>query len=504
MNKTYRIAIGSILTESNHFVNTFTDLGAFERNELLRGEQVLAKTGGVVGGMLHILRERGATIRPLIVASAYPGGPLTSACYHRLKTELLDSLKTALPVDGVLLALHGSASAVDAGDLEGDLLQAVREVVGPMIPLVGTLDLHAHVTERMIRYADALLGWETYPHRDTYTTGERGARMLVDMLDGKVKPTMAMAKVPVIVGGVNGHTEGDGPFADIMRFTKSHEGKDGILSTSAFLVHAYLDLPDMGGGGLVITDNDTEKARALALEIARRYWDRRFDLDPQVHSPADAIRRGAAIDGGPVLLVETADCCGGGAAGDSVATLRALLEANVSGRSLVPVVDPEAAAHCHRAGLNAELTLTLGHKLDPTWGRPITVTGKVARLSDGRFRYSGGIWEGLDGEMGPSAVLQVGYVQVLVTTYATYDWADEQFRSMQMETHNAKFIVVKNPMNYRLGYAGLMKGAFILDTPGPTPPILHHVRYRNLRRPSYPVDREIPELTPTVMVHDVR
>jgi microcystin degradation protein MlrC len=315
------------------------------------------------------------------------------------------------------------------------------------------------------------------------------------MLHGEVRPTMALAKVPVIVGGVRGNTEGDGPFADIMRFAKSHEGCDGVLSTSVFLVTPYLDEPDMGGGGLVITDNDPEKAKTLAVEIAMRYWKRRFDFDPPVFAPLEAISRGLEIQGGPVLLVETADCCGGGAAGDSVASLRSLLEAKVTDRALVPVVDPEAAAECHRAGVGARLTSRLGHKLDPQWGEALVAHGEVLKLSDGCFEYSGGIWEGQVGNMGPSAVLQIGPVQVLVTSNATYDWADEQFRSMEMDTRGAKFIVVKNPMNYRLGYAGVAQAAFILDTPGPTPAVLKHVRYKHLQRPYYPADPDIPNLT---------
>jgi microcystin degradation protein MlrC len=309
---------------------------------------------------------------------------------------------------------------------------------------------------------------------------------------------MALAKVPVLVGGVLGHTEGDGPFADVMRFAKAHEGKAGVLSVSVFLVHPYLDLPDMGGGGLVISDGDTDGAAALAEEIARRYWERRFDLDPLVWSPAAAIQRGLQIDGGPVLLVETADCCGGGAAGDSVATLKALLAAALPGPALVPVVDPETATLCHRAGVGAELTLTVGHRLDPRWGSPVTFRAEVARLSDGRFVYQGGIWEGQEGHMGPSAVVRAGGVDVLIMTHATYDWADEQFRTAGLDARTAKFVVVKNPMNHRLGYAGVARATFLLDTPGPTPAVLHHVRYQRLEGPYYPADRDIQGLKPRV------
>jgi len=310
---------------------------------------------------------------------------------------------------------------------------------------------------------------------------------------------MAMGKVPVITSAVNSCTDEPTPFGDVMRSAKALEVQDDVLSTSVLLVQPYLDLPGMGSGGLVITNNDPEKAARLAGDLARQYWERRFDLDPQVYTPTEAIARGQRIEGGPVLLVETADCAGGGAAGDSVGTLKALLEANVTSLSLVPVVDPEAAAQCHRAGVGREVTVALGHQLDPQWGTPITLTGQVVRLGDGDFRYSGGVWGGQEAHMGPSAVLQVGAVQILVTTEATYDWADEQFRSMDLAPRGAKFVVVKNPMNYRLGYAGVAKEAFILDTPGPTPAILHHVKFKNVERPYYPADPDIPDLQPTIL-----
>lgn len=498
-NKPYRIAIGAIFTESNHLGGKPTTLDDFARSELRRGAQVLDVATGYSGGMLQVLHERQATPVPLLVAAACPGGAITAACYSELKSDLLDRLKRELPVDGVAMPLHGAAAAEGVDDVEGDLLRAVRECVGPDIPIVASLDLHAHVTEAMMANADLLVALETYPHRDAFETGQRAARLLLDFLSGAIKPLMAMCKVPVLTSAVNGSTEGDDPFAAVMRYAKSHEGNNGVLSTSVFLVHPYLDAKDMGSGGLVITDSDGDSAVRLATDIAARYWAIRFELEPKVLTPEQAIAEGLQIEGGPVLLVETADCSGGGAAGDSIASLRALLQAQIDAPSLVPVVDPEAARLCHQAGEGIEITLSLGHGVDPQWGRPLSVTGTVLRLGSGRFQYSGGFWDGQWAEMGPCAVLQVGAVQVLITTNATYDWADEQYRAMDMNTAQAKFIVVKNPMNYRQGYADRAKAAFILDTPGPTPATLAHVRHKNMARPYYPQDKEIPALEMKVL-----
>ena len=375
-----RVAIGAIFTECNHLGGAPVDRSWYERYELLRGEEILAGATGAVAGMLQVLRERHLTPVPLLYASTCAGGPLTQATYDDLKADMLQRLRAALPVDGVLLPLHGAAAAEHVGDLEGDLIGAVRALVGPRTPVVATLDLHAHVTPAMVRGADALLAWETYPHRDAVSTGQRAARLLADTVAGRCRPTMAMAKVPVVTGAINGSTEGAGPFADLMRRAKALEADDGVLSTSMILVHPYLDLPGMGSGALVVTDADPTRAAQLATELAGEYWQRRAELEPEVYPPEQAVAAGLQVEG-TVLLVETADCCGGGAAGDSVASLKALLGTALPGPALVPVVDPAAARACHDAGTGNPVTVTVGHRLDPQWGEPVTVTGRVLHLS---------------------------------------------------------------------------------------------------------------------------
>lgn len=496
-----RIAIGGILTECNHLGGIPIDLATYEATELSRGEEMLEATTSVVGGMLSVLRETDTVeTLPLLFASACAGGPITAECYALLRDELLERFDQVLPVDGVLLPLHGAALAEGLDDPEGDIIRAVRTRVGPDVPIVVTLDLHANITAEMVSQADALLAWETYPHHDQYPTGERGARLLLETLAGRCRPTMAMAKVPVITSAVHGSTNDEDPFADLMRYTKSLEDEPGVLSTSLLLVHPYMDVEGMGSGGLVITDGDQDRAEALATAIAKRYWDRRHDLEPETFSPGEAIQQGLAITGGPVILVETADCCGGGAAGDSIASLQALIDAGVEELSFVPVVDAEAAAACHAAGQGTEITLALGHKRDARWGTPQTYTGVVTSLHDGEFTYTGGQWEGHPTQMGPTAVLSIGALRVLITSRATYDWKDEQFQSVGLAPEEAKFIVAKNPMNYRWAYGTIAQKTIVLDTPGPTPATLKHVKFQKLGRPYFPADLDIPDLEPTLLV----
>jgi microcystin degradation protein MlrC len=254
----------------------------------------------------------------------------------------------------------------------------------------------------------------------------------------------------------------------------------------------------MGGGGLVITNGDEGRAATLANQIAQLMWEKRFALEPDTLTPEEAVSEGLKVSGGPIILVECGDCVGGGAAGDSVATLPALQSLN-EGLAIIPVVDPEAAALCHQAGEGNSVTVTLGHKIDPQWGSPLSVSGTVRMLSDGNFQYTGGIWAHEWAEMGPSAVLECGSAQILVTTFGTYEFKDEQFRALDMDIEGAKFIVAKNPMNYRQTYNEIAKGEFVLDTLGATPPTLRHFTYHKVPRPYFPLETDIPNFTPTLI-----
>ena len=385
-------------------------------------------------------------------------------------------------------------------DPEGDILDAVRRIAGPVLPIVMTLDLHAHVTPRMVKQATALVSFTHYPHDDTYSTGERGASLLLRTVRREVRPVTALAKVPIICGACNGQTSGDGPMAHLTRRARRLEKEPGILSASCFQVHPYNDLPGMGCGGVVVTDNDPALAAQEAQALAAAFWARRRTFEVEHLPIAEAVDRGRRVEGGPVLLVDTADCAGGGAPGDSVALLRELLALGLEEPTLLMVVDPAAARACAHAGIGQTVSLQVGYSLDPAWGEPVAVSGSVRRLSDGGFRYDGGLFGGTWASMGLSAVLQIGSIELLVMSQPTYDWGDEQFRSVGMDVRRAKFIGVKNPMNYRHAYRDLMKAAYIVDTPGPTPAHVRNLNFERMQRPFFPLDEEIPDLEIPVVV----
>jgi microcystin degradation protein MlrC len=299
---------------------------------------------------------------------------------------------------------------------------------------------------------------------------------------------MALAKVPMLVSGCEGQTFGDAPMAQLTRRARSLEMEPGILSVSCFHVHPYLDVAGLGSGAIVVTNGDARLASETARGLAEAFWTRRWDFMPEVLTVSAAVERGRAIGGGPILLVDTADCAGGGAAGDSSALLRELIALGVTEQCYVMVVDPEAAAACIAAGVGDDVALTLGHRLDPAWGEPLPVRGRVGAVSEGQFRYDGGAFGGTLALMGPSVVLEIGPIRALVMSRPTYDWADEQYRSVGLDARSAKFVGVKNPMNYRFAYRDVAKAAFVVDTPGPTPAHVLHLGYRYITRPVFPFD----------------
>ncbi len=472
----------------------------FERVEALRGSQMMTATSGVLGGALTKLGD--VEVVPLFFTSTSPGGPLSDSCYFTLRDEILERMRTAQSyekLDGVLLLLHGAAVSESVDDIEGDLLLRVREIVGLEIPIMVTLDLHAHITQEMMKLSTALFGWETYPHMDAYTTGARAAKMMVRTLKGEINPVQAMAKVPVLTSAVNGSTEYSGPFFDLMKKAKAWEHEGKVLSSSVFLVHPYIDRPKMGSGALFITDGDLELAKECASEIASEYWQRRAEFEPEVWSPAAAIKEGLTIDG-PVVLSEVADTVGGGAAGDCIAVLRTLIESGTTESAIYPVVDAPAAAQCHAAGVGAEILVNLGHSVNPRWGKPLQLNVKILKLSDGKFTYVGGIWSDRTGDMGASALVQIGSIKIVIASHPTYEWRDEQFRLVGIDAADEiKFIVAKNPMNYHMAYGSIAKQFFIIDSKGPTPATCKGLIYTKMKRPFFPFDTDIPDLVPEII-----
>lgn len=487
-----RVAVASIMQETNSFSPIPTTADLFRSYYLLRGDEL--ETGYVdarveVPAILATLRAAGHVPVPLLATYAAAAGTVTRACLDEIMAEIEERLRAALPVDAVILALHGALVVEDQPDGEAEIIARVRAILPPGTPVGVSLDLHAHITPGMVQPDTFHIGYRAYPHIDMFETGERIAALMIRTLQGDVRPVMALAKAPVIVPAVAGRTT-DGPLADIADAARAAEDAGEVLHASIFPVQPWIDVPDLGFAALVCADGDAASARRVAERLCAMAWDRRRTFDLGLTPLEEVIATGLAGDG-MTLVSDTGDAPTGGAAADSPAVLRALLAGDAvdSDRAiLLTLCDAPAAEAAHRAGAGADVTLPLGHTISTEVGTPITVTARVVSISDGVYTLVDDGQKGLEVSMGPTAVLAIGAIRVLVRSRPSIEWDTGMYRSQGLDPASAALVFVKSPSHFRASFGPLAARILLADTPGPTRADVRVLPYRRVTRPLFPLD----------------
>jgi microcystin degradation protein MlrC len=406
-----RVLTGSLIQESNTFSPRPSDRTFFETGCLLFDQASLPQVAGTrteVAGFVEVAACENVGLVPTLTAWASSGGPMRHDDFRWLADQLLDRTRRAGRVDGVLLALHGAWLSDREPDADGWILERVREIVGPGLPIVATLDLHANVTRRMAGAADALVGFRTYPHVDMFETGRRAAELLVGLLRRGRRARTYLSKVPMLAPPENAQTD-EGPLAEVVAEARALERSGRALSASLFPVQPWLDVPELGCAAVVVAEDD---AQAEADGLGRLLWQRRRAFHVPLVAPDEAVARALRAPEGPVLLVDSADGTSSGATGDSTALLGALVRARPTRAALVTVVDPEAARKGAAAD-GGEVTMEVGGKLDPVRHRPIRLSGRAHRVP-GRVVFAAGVGDGLASDLGAAAVLESGHLRVLI------------------------------------------------------------------------------------------
>ncbi len=491
-----RIAVGGLLFEGNTLSKVRTGLIDFQNKYLVVGDAMidaLADTNVEIAGAISAIKSAGCVVAPLIATHGGAGGRVTAECYAELKSLLLAGLRSAGAIDGVYLALHGAMICDGEDDAEGDLLSAIRAIIGD-IPLSISCDLHAHVTPRMVEACSIIVGYQHYPHDDTFETGARAAGLLVRAVKGEIKPTISMRKVAMLSAPFSHGTREPGPMRELYRWRCGVELSGRALALSYFPVQPWLDIDDVGFTAVAVTDDQPEAAERLALELAEMAWEKRHEFEvPGVEAKA-ALEEGLATQGQPIILSDASDCVGAGAAGDSSRMLQSYLQSGIKAPLLVHVVDPEIVELAWSAGAGAAISGYLGNKGDPSYGAPLPIDATVAHVFQGDFTYVGGLMGGVRASMGRSAVIAVENAVVVVSSYSAYEYADEHFRAAGQDVRNFKFVVVKNPMNFKQAYAWAPK-RLLVNLPGASPSHLRDVEWRRVRRPCFPLDdQDLPIL----------
>ena len=485
-----RLFLAMMSHETNTFSNLPTDRGQFEARNLHYGGEIVEAyrgTGTCLGGMIDAAARHGATLIPSVAAAASPAGLVTRDIYGHVKDRLLRDLKAAGKVDGVLLDLHGAMVPEGLDDGEGDLIEAVRRAVGPAVPIAVTLDFHGNLSEAMVRGADLLAGYKTYPHVDMGERGVEATERLIDIVGKRLKPTVALRKPPILPPLGNQGTA-RGPMRRLYDLAAGMERDPKVISISIFAGFPLADIPDAGFGVYVVTDDDQALADRLADEIADTAWKHRHEFIHTALPVREAVAKALASSGKPIVLADMADNTGGGAAGDGTEILRELVRVGARSAIVACLWDPKAVAQCVQAGPGSSVTLDVGGKVDDRHGVPLRVTGVVRTLSDGRFVHKGPMARGLPGRLGTTAVLDVNDVKVILISHRWQTLDPEMIRFVGLDPLDHKILVVKSTIHYRAAFEPIASDIIEVDAPGLSSSNLARFDFKRIRRPIFPLD----------------
>jgi microcystin degradation protein MlrC len=500
------VLVGSVAHESNTFSSELTERPSFREQWEYFGEEMdrLAGTNTGVGGVVDFAAERDVELVRTVAATATPGGPVARETFDfYLETILEAARERRAEIDGVVLPLHGAmvVEGIDDGhddDGEGPLIAAVRDVVGPDVPIVVTLDLHGNVTDRMVDRADALVSYETYPHVDMAETGRRGTRILLDAIDGVTRPVTAIERPPMLTAGVAENTS-DRPMKGIVERARDLEDREGVVKVNVMPGFFRSDIPSASFSVSVVGDGDATVARDAARELARVVWSRRAEFETEYPEPAAGVARARelaadlAADDGPVVLADYGDNPGGGGTNDETAVLREMIDQDLSNAGFAFVRDPDAVATCLDAGVGEWVTLTLGGKSPDSWTDPIeNLTGYVKAVTDGEFTNTGPMRTGTVTCLGRTVLLRCGPsdgVHVVVAENRLQPLDPELWRHVGLSPESLDVIAVKSANHYRAAYEPIASHLVPVDSPGLN--VMDPRRYpgySRIRRPMFPLD----------------
>ena len=489
-----KIVIAQMQHETNTFSPVPTPWEAFGNAGPFLGRAAYEAIRGTrlpMAAFIDLAEAAGANIATPIAAWANPSGPVDGKAYDRICALICEEV--ARGCDAVFLDLHGAMVVADrTDDGEGTLLEKVR-AVAPTVPIAVSLDLHANVTERMVRNCTAIAGYKTYPHVDQYESGQLAGSIVLRAMKGEVKPVMAWGNVPLLAQTLRQNT-GETPMQDCVEAARAAE-KRGLLAATAFGGFQQADIHDAGLSAVVVADGDRSAAESACKTILDVAWKHKeafiYRGEPLEQAIARA-RQMAEGGGGPVLLLDHADNCASGANQDTMYVLKEALRQGLTGIAVGPVRDAEAVAQMVQAGVGARVTLKVGGKMDmPSIrrkGEPLELTGVVRSITDGEYTITGPQFHGMRCYMGRSTVLDTGAAQIVVIERNQEPWDRGVFTSVGIDPAQARFLLLKSRMYFRPVFLPIAKGLVFCDAPGVGTSDWTLFEYRKLRRPIYPLD----------------
>ena len=468
-----KIAVGGISTENSTFSCILTGAEDFH---VLRGEAIYGRNP-------FLQDVDGVTVVPILHAAALPGGPVDRSAYEAIKAEFLEGLRAGGPWDGVLMDMHGAMNVAGMDDAEGDWMQAAREVVGADCLISASYDLHGNVSERVMANIDLFTAFRTAPHVDYMETRERAFALLLDCLRQQVRPVKAMMRVPVVLPGERTSTEWE-PGESLYARSPKALAVPGVLDVSIMIGYVWADEP-RASATVIGVGTDEQAVKGEVTRLANAFWDVRADFDFGVPAATvdECIQMGLAAPETSVFISDSGDNPTAGGVGDVPYTLGRLIALDVPSAVYASIPDPVAVEQCHQAGVGAQVTLSVGGKLDTVYGEPLTITGEVLTLRTLP-------WKDTD-VPNRQAVVAIAGVKVILTERRTPFHYLHQFEQLGIDALAHKLVVIK------IGYLvpdlkRTAPRALLALSPGAVNQAITELPFRRIGRPMYPLD---PDMT---------
>ncbi len=496
----FRVLSAEFAHETNTFSKIPTTYESFKAQDLfLDGSSAIAARGDSnteLAGFCDAARKHDWELVHVLSAIAQPAGMVTRDAFDRLTDPIVAVAREQRDrLDGIALGLHGAMVTDFCDDGEGELLARLRAVVGPDMPIAVTLDLHANVTRDMCRHSDILVSYRTYPHIDMRETAALAGDLLQRTMAGQIRPVVLRAHLPMIDEANGGRTDIGAMLPRLLR-AREYESLAGVLAVSINAGFARVDIGEVGPTVIVVAERDSELARhqAFAHELADDIWAQRhevmnrfMDVDEAAH-----ICRDHDASQAPIIVADYADNPGGGGYGDATNLLAAMLRAGIQNACFGPIVDPQTVQQLQDTAVGARSQVQLGGKTDPTLGGgPLTLEATVLLHSDGRYYAEGPMTGGLDKTWGPTVVLHVQGIDILVVTQPAQILDLAQFTAFGIDPRKKKVVGLKSMQHFRAAFEPIASKVIVCDSGALCSPHYARKSYAKVPRPLFPLDQDI-------------
>lgn len=490
----FKILSAEIAHETNTFSRIPTDEQAFRNGHFLVGDDAIAERGKQnteLAGFLDIGVKYDWHLDHILSANAVPAGKVTTAAYNWLADPIVAAAKTN-QYDGILLGLHGAMVTDIYEDGEGELLRRLRAVVGGEVPIAIILDLQANVSEQMCSLADIIVSYKTYPHIDMRDSARHAGEILQRYLSGEIKPRTIRVSRPMLEE-VNGGRTDVGPMIEWIAAARNWELRPDAYAVSINGGFASADISEVGPTVLVTAEGDMDAHRAFAEGIADAIWNHRHEVlnDYLDVDSAATIAMQFNSSVGPLVIADYADNPGGGGYGDATNLLSALLNAGVTDACFGPMVDGETVQQLYQHEIGEQVQVQLGGKIDPSFGGgPLDLAVELVSKSDGHYTGGGKMIGGLQHSFGPTVVISIEGIEILVTTLAQQMLDLQQFKSFGIMPESKQVVALKSMQHFRADFEPIAGRVIVCDSGALCTPNYQRLDYRNVARPIFPLDQE--------------